>query len=286
MTKLHAGSGQAAVDPVVSIIVPHYQTPDLVKLCLRSIRQFTTAVPYEVIVIDNESKDGISLDYLRSVEWIRLIERNDNVPADSSAHRTAVEIGFQVARAPFVMTIHTDTIPVRHDWLQYHLDPMLADERIAAIGTDKLVLRSRFQDWMRMLEDASMWWKRLRPSRVMNKDPYIRSHCALYRRAIMDRHHIGYNDSPTLTAGKGLHQNLQNLGYECRLLDPRDVVQRVVHLNHATELLLPELRAKAKLLHSWRGQYRLARFFERPQIQALLADTRLDRGIASSERAA
>lgn len=276
----------AGENPLVSIIVPHYQTPELAKLCLRSIRRFTNNVRYEVIVIDNVSKDGASLEYLRSVDWIRLVERTGDVPADSSAHRSAVEIGFGMARAPFVLTIHTDTVPVRGDWLPYHLDPMLADERIAAIGTDKLVLRSKLQDWMRVLEDASMWWKRFRPSRMSNTNPYIRSHCALYRRAIMDRHQIRYDDFRTMTAGKGVHQELVRRGYECRLLDPRDVIQRVVHLNHATELLLPELRAKAKLLHSLRGQYRLARFFQRPEIQAILADTSLDRSSESRERAA
>ena len=188
MKNLNPTSGQTAIDPLVSIIVPHYQTPELAKLCLRSIRRFTTDVSYEVIVIDNDSKDGASLDYLRSVDWIRLIERTGDVPADSSAHRSAVEIGFDVAHAPFVLTIHTDTIPVRHDWLQYHLDPMRADERIAAIGTDKLVLRPRFQEWMRVLEDAAMWWKRFRPSRILNKKPYIRSHCAVVScRSVMDR---------------------------------------------------------------------------------------------------
>lgn len=286
MTNLDSGSRSTNADPLVSIIVPHYQTPELAKLCIRSIRRFTTRIPHEVIVIDNVSKDGASLEYLRSVDWIRLIERTGDVPADSSAHRSAVEIGFGAARAPFVLTIHTDTIPVRDDWLPFHLDPLLADERIAAIGTDKLVLRSRFQDWMRVLEDASMWWKRFRPGRISNQQPYIRSHCALYRRAIMDLHHIHYNDFSTMTAGKGVHFELKRLGYECRLLDPRDVVERVVHLNHATELLLPELRAKAKLLHSWRGQYRLGRFFERPQIQAILADTSLDRSDESFQRAA
>jgi hypothetical protein len=46
---------------------------------LRSIRRFTRDVPYEVIVVDNGSKDD-SLEYLRSLKWIRLIERGDSTP--------------------------------------------------------------------------------------------------------------------------------------------------------------------------------------------------------------
>ena len=272
--------------PLVSIIVPHFQTPELAKLCLRSIRKFTREIDYEVIVVDNASKGMASKRYLRSVDWIRLIERTGDIATGSIAHREAVAISFQAAKAPFVLTVHTDTIPIRHDWLQFHLDPMLADERIAAIGTDKLVLRSKFQEWLRFAEETAMWWKRFRPVRVLNKLPYIRSHCALYRRSAMDEHHLKYDDSPTLTAGQGLHHDLTRLGYECRLLNPRDVGQRVVHLNHATELLLPELQAKSRFLHLWRGQSRIRRFFEQPSIKALLADESLDRGAEFRRRAA
>jgi hypothetical protein len=263
--------------PLVSIIVPHFQTPELAKLCLRSIRRFTTDLDYEVIVVDNASQDDASIPYLRSVNWIRLIERTGAIAKGSIAHREAVAIGFQAAMAPFVLTIHTDTIPIREDWLQYHLNPLLPQEQIAAIGTDKLVLRSRFQEFLRRAEDTVMWWKRFRPVRLRNKQPYIRSHCALYRRSIMDAHQLTYNDHPTLTAGQGLHDDLTRLGYECRLLDPISVARRVVHLNHATELLLPELQAESRFLHLWRGQSRIRRFFQQPGIRALLEDVSLDK---------
>ena len=264
------------MNPVVSIIVPHFQTPELAKLCLRSIRKYTTNIDYEVIVVDNASKDIASTQYLRRVDWIRLIERTGEIATGSIAHREAVTIGFTAARAPFVLTVHTDTIPVRSDWLQFHLNPMLNDPNLAAIGTDKLVLRSRFQEWLRSAEDMVMWWKRFRPVRIHNKNPYIRSHCALYRRSVMERHTITYNDHPLLTAGQGLHQDLSRLGYECRLLDPRDVAKRVVHLNHATELLLPELQTQSRFLHLWRGQSRIRRFFQQPEIQAIFNDSSLD----------
>ena len=272
--------------PVVSIIVPHYQTPELVKLCLRSLRKFTSGVDYEVIVVDNASKDRASIDYLRSVDWIRLIERKQVSPIGSVAHCEAVQIGFDAARAPFILTIHTDTIPVREDWLQYHLEPMQRDERIAAIGTDKLVLRSKTQEMFRVLENAAMWWKRFRPVRLVNKKPYIRSHCALYRRSTLDQHCLRYDQFPTMTAGQGLHYELERLGHECRLLDPRDVIHRVVHLNHATELLLPELRAQCKTIHLWRGQHRSSRFFRRPETLAILDDFSLDHGDSRVQRAA
>ena len=174
------------------------------------------AVPHgpvvKVIVVDNASQDGASLEYLRSVDWIRLIERTGKLGSGSDAHRQAVELGFEAARAPYVLTIHTDTIPVRPDWLEYHLAPMLADETLAAVGTDKLVMRSPFQEWLRGMEDLVTWWKRFRRTRTQNRQPYIRSHCALYRRSVLEQHQIKYNDDPTLTAGQGIQRALERQG--------------------------------------------------------------------------
>lgn len=46
-----------------AICIVNYKTLDFTRLCLRSIRKFTT-YPYEVIVVDNDSRDE-SLKYIR-----------------------------------------------------------------------------------------------------------------------------------------------------------------------------------------------------------------------------
>ena len=63
----------AEAAPTVSICIPHYQVQDLMRLCLRALRRYTDGPPYEVIVVDNGSTDS-SLDWLRSVGWITLVE--------------------------------------------------------------------------------------------------------------------------------------------------------------------------------------------------------------------
>ena len=57
-----------------AICIVNYKTLDFTRLCLRSIRKFTE-YPYEIIVVDNNSRDE-SLEYLKSLKWIRLIERD------------------------------------------------------------------------------------------------------------------------------------------------------------------------------------------------------------------
>ena len=42
----------------VSVIIVNYNTSDLVKNCITSIMEKTKNVSFEIIVVDNNSKDG------------------------------------------------------------------------------------------------------------------------------------------------------------------------------------------------------------------------------------
>ena len=96
----------------VSIILPNYKTPELTRLCLRSLRKYTPHDAIRIIAIDNASGDE-SADYLRSLGWIRLIERT---PADIDGmapalmHTTAMDLALKEVDTPFVLSFHTDTV--------------------------------------------------------------------------------------------------------------------------------------------------------------------------------
>ena len=65
-----------------------------------AIRKFTTKIPIEVIVVDNGSEDE-SLDYLRGLKWIQLIERRkQDLPAFwVDGFVSALDIGFANSRS-------------------------------------------------------------------------------------------------------------------------------------------------------------------------------------------
>ena len=64
----------SASEKLVTILVPNYKTLEITKICLRLIRKFTDFNVVDVIVIDNNSNDA-SLDYLKTLKWITLLER-------------------------------------------------------------------------------------------------------------------------------------------------------------------------------------------------------------------
>ena len=83
---------KAMTDGAVTILIPHFQTLEPVRLCLRSIRKYTTH-PHRVRVLDNGSADA-SLPYLESVRWIELVQtglNNDTWRSHYEALNRAVE---------------------------------------------------------------------------------------------------------------------------------------------------------------------------------------------------
>ena len=51
---------------MLTVLLPNYKTPELTKLCLRSLRKYTDFNQIQIVAIDNASGDE-SLAYLRSL---------------------------------------------------------------------------------------------------------------------------------------------------------------------------------------------------------------------------
>lgn len=235
----------------VTILVPNYKTPEITKICLRLLRQFTNHDLAEVIVIDNNSQDA-SVEYLRELQWIRLIER-DCVPGESGvdAHSRALDLAMAEVSTPYVLSIHTDTFVKRHDWLEVLLEAF-DDNNVAGVGSWKLesknILRRtgvKFEQSCKHLLHKFFGYKRYNPNRLDVNAQYLRSHCAVYRTDIIKSLNTSFGDGDE-TAGKVMHQKMRAAGYTMKFLSSEFLGQYVDHLNHATSILNPELRRTAK----------------------------------------
>src|SRR5262245_27533755 len=121
----------------VTILVPHYQTLDAVRLCLRSIRRYTEQ-PYNVVVLDNGSGDA-SLEYLRGLRWIELVRTgvaNDLIAAQSAA----LNLGAERVDTPYFLVIHSDTYVHRAGWLRFLVERLRAGN-YAAVGSRHQTIR-------------------------------------------------------------------------------------------------------------------------------------------------
>lgn len=90
---------------VLSIIIVNYNTKDLLKNCLDSIISHTTAVDYEIMVVDNASTDG-SQDMIKDLyPQIELQCNKENI-GFSKANNQA----YHTSRGDYLLFLNSDTL--------------------------------------------------------------------------------------------------------------------------------------------------------------------------------
>ena len=223
--------------PILTIIVPNYKTPDLTKLCMRSLRKYTDCSRVKIIAVDNDSNDG-SLEYLRSLKWITLIERKHDGESGVEMHAKALDMIMEMVDTPLVLVIHTDTIMISDQWLDFMLSKIYADERIAGVGSWKLETVSPLKLFFKKFETEI---RRLLGRRILDREHYFRSHCAMYKSDCV-RETNGFYDNKS--AGVTMFRILREKGYLLPFIESEELSRYIRHLNHATAILNPTVQAR------------------------------------------
>ena len=94
----------------VSIIIVNYKTPELVVDCIRSIREKTAGISYEIIIVDNDSKDN-SLEIFSTEleEDIKVVVANENL-----GFGKANNLGAQHATGKYLFLLNSDTLLINN----------------------------------------------------------------------------------------------------------------------------------------------------------------------------
>lgn len=120
----------------LSIIVLTYNALDYTKKCLESVWAHTD-VPYELIIIDNNSKDGTQ-DYLKSIEeeyLTELVLNKGNLGVAGGRNQ-----GIELSTGEFVMFLDNDT-EVYEGWIHHVLNEF-QDPSIGVVGKNGTNTRS------------------------------------------------------------------------------------------------------------------------------------------------
>lgn len=226
-----------------TICIVNYKTLDFTRLCLRSIRKFTT-YPYEVLVVDNDSRDE-SLDYLRSLKRIRLIERpaRGSEPSGGFAHAAGLDLGLENCNTEFFISMHSDTFVRRDGWLTDLIGYFDGDEKIACVGSGKIELTSAWRLLLKQATDVRTLKRKLlgQPDGAGKYRYYNRTICCLYRTDILRREQLSFlmGNDQGLTGGKKLYFDLVDRGYKTVELPASVMGQYIIHLSHATQVVNP-----------------------------------------------
>ncbi len=116
----------------LSIIIVNFETPEYTTDCIRSIFKNKPHLVFEVIVIDNGSKDQ-SLERLREeLPQVVCIETGANL-----GFSQANNLGINNARGNFILLLNSDT-KILDDSIDKMLEYLLANPHVGAMGPRQL----------------------------------------------------------------------------------------------------------------------------------------------------
>jgi len=224
----------------VTICVVNYKTPDLTRLCLRSIRKYTD-YPYKVLVIDNDSQDS-SVEYLKSLQWIQFVSRTEkkNLSDGGYDHAAALDMGLAMCDTEYFMAMHSDTFVHEAGWLTDLMRYFQEDPAVVCVGGGKCELTITWRHLIKQLD-----FKRNLRKLIPMPDPlglhryYNRTVCSIYRTDVLKKEKLSFlmDRNRGLTAGKRLYFELVDRGFKTVELPDTVMKQYFWHLAHATQVV-------------------------------------------------
>lgn len=259
----------------VTLLIPHFQTLDAIRLCLRSIRRYTQPTP-RVVVLDNGSVDA-SRAYLGGLSWIECVDTgvaNDLVGAQAAA----LNLGATRVATPLFAVLHSDTYVHRAGWLVMLVRAL--GRGYAAVGSRHQTIRRYDAGWAAALaEHAAPWLARWRGRTTGGGVPWLRSCLTLYRTDAFRAAGCAFASDGREDATHAANAALAAAGARLLPLPDRVLGHYVFHKGDTTRianrLFAPgDAEFTARIV---RHRRHVDAFLARPDTQAILADASLDR---------
>jgi GT2 family glycosyltransferase len=114
--------------PDASVILVSFNTRDLLRECILTLRRATGGVTYETIVVDNASHDGSADMVASEFSEVRLIRSETNLGFAAANNRA-----FEIARGRYIVLLNSDAF-LRPDALRLSVDHMDANPQVGLAG--------------------------------------------------------------------------------------------------------------------------------------------------------
>jgi glycosyltransferase involved in cell wall biosynthesis len=230
--------------PLVTIVVPNWNSGPMLRLCLASVLRFSTT-PSRLVVVDNRSTDAsrVTAEGAQAKGLIELVTRADARNDGAADHGAALDLGLTLVDTPYLFTLDSDAWARRPGWLERWLRALETEDASHAGATKFPGGRpQRLWAWVRGRQPGP-------------EAQYVRPCHALYRVDLLRA--AGLSFAPSVastgqaqTVGERLHHELLARGNRAALLPHAEVESFVGHLRHTSFVLnpaqFPTLRERAR----------------------------------------
>ena len=119
-------------NPIVSVLIVTWNSAGTIQECLKSLRETTERLDFEVIVVDNAGSDGTAGIVKNDHPWVRLIETGANV-----GFARAMNLAASLARGRYLFLFNPDA-RVENDAVSILAGFLDADKEAGAASPDIL----------------------------------------------------------------------------------------------------------------------------------------------------
>jgi len=123
----------------LSIIVTSYKNPELLKVCLDSIRKNILLDDYEIIVSDSATEEDTELMMRDSYPEIKFLASIENIGFGGTVNR-----GLRVAKGRYILILNGDIV-VKRDSIERLLDHIKSHPEIGMVGPQLLNFNETYQ---------------------------------------------------------------------------------------------------------------------------------------------
>jgi glycosyltransferase involved in cell wall biosynthesis len=123
---------------MISVVIPAYNEEQVIEACLKAFMYQTTEQPFEVILVNNNSTDGMLEKAKTYADKIPLKIIDEKKKGRGAARKA----GFHAAQGNIILSTDADTIIPPH-WIEQIASHFEDGSIIAVTGTGKITDRSR-----------------------------------------------------------------------------------------------------------------------------------------------
>jgi N-acetylglucosaminyl-diphospho-decaprenol L-rhamnosyltransferase len=261
-----AEAGKPSGDIVVSIIVATYNARGLLADCLDSIRLNPPSEPFEIVVVDDASRDGTSEMVRSRFPEVYLITNNVN-----SHYATSNNTAFQHARGRYFLLLNNDTIVLPHA-----IDLMVAFLRehpdAGSVGSKLLNEDGTIQWSVKTLPNigSAFFGARSIITRLFPGNPFSRTHLLHLESDMIEPFIAGYVSSASVMIPREVVEKVGGLDRRLSYHVDADYCKRisnagynnyylptatVIHLNHRGGTMVSLRRRYRSVVEFHRGSY-------------------------------